>query len=378
MNGQPAAPRYGESSLADLMAGVLAALGVGDPENRPLDLPDVARICILLIDGLGSAALREHAADAPFLSSLVGAGDELTVGFPSTTATSLCSLGTGRPPGEHGITGMAMYAPELGRAMNCLRWDAPLDAAQYQPLPTGFEQACAAGVAVTRVGPAAFDGTGLTQAALRGGTYAAADYVGQRVAAAGAALREGARSLVYVYYGDLDATGHAAGCRSAAWRHQLAHVDRLAEQVADVLPDDALLLVTADHGMVDVPPDARTDVSGCADLTTGVRLVTGEPRAVYVHTEDGAQADVLAAWQGAFADVAWVVEREQAIADGWFGPAVAPHVIPRIGDVVVAARDAVAVFDSRSMAPELFGLTGMHGSLTSAEQIVPLLRCTPP
>lgn len=370
-------PRYGEAALADLLPSVLFGLTGGTAGARSIQMPDLPRVCLLLIDGLGLEQLREHAGEAPFLSSLLPAAQELTAGFPSTTATSLSSLGTGQPPGAHGLLGMAMYLPELDRPLNCLRWDAPLDPVLFQTLPTVFERAVTADVAVSRIGPAAFDGAGLTHASLRGGAYVPADYLGQRAAAVGVALRQAGRALVYVYYGDLDATGHAAGCRSPAWRYQLAHADRLAEQVAQELPHDALLLITADHGMLDVPADARTDVATVPALNAGVTLVTGEPRAVYVHAARGAEADVHAVWHDAFADQAWVVRREQAVDEGWFGPAVSPEFLPRIGDVVLAAREAVAVFDSRSMARELFALVGMHGSLTAAEQLVPLLQWSP-
>lgn len=353
---------------------MLSALGVPGEFPRPIDLPDVARVCILLIDGLGAEQLRDFSDDAPFLSSLLVPGQELRAGFPSTTATSLSSLGIGVPPGVHGLLGFEMYVPELGRAMNCLRWDPDVDPGRFQPLPTMFEHAVAAGVSVTRIGPSAFDGTGLTVSSLRGGTYVGADYLGARVAAVAAGLRASARSSVYVYYGDVDAVGHVAGCTSDAWRYQLAHADRLAEQVASVLPDDALLLITADHGMVDVPQDARTDLARCPELDAGVRLVSGEARAAYVHAVPGAEADVLATWSETFSNVSWVVSREQAIEDGWFGPSVRPELLPRIGDVIVAAREPVAVVDSRRMPVELLRMIGMHGSLTAREQLVPLLR----
>lgn len=372
----PVVPRYGESSLAELLPSVLAGMGVLGADRKRLDLPERPRVCILLIDGLGLCQLREHRDVAPFLSSLIVAGHELTAGFPSTTATSLSSLGTGTAPGQHGLLGFEMYVPELGRAMNCLRWDESVNPTAFQPLPTAFEDAAAAGVAVTRVGPGVFDGSGLTQASLRGGTYRRADYVGERVAAVACALRQGIRSLVYVYYGDVDSTGHSAGSESSAWRYQLAHADRLAEQVASTLPEDALLVITADHGMVDVPLDARIDIATTPYLQDGVRLTAGEPRALYVHAAPGAGPDVLAAWRETLGHVAWVVSRDEAVADGWYGPGVSDSMVERIGDVIVAARKPVAVVDSRVMPAELLALVGLHGSLTALEQIVPLLCFT--
>lgn len=373
-DGQLPVPRYGGGSLADLLPSVLHGLGVHTPDGPPaLALPPADRVCVLLVDGLGLELLRQHRDVAPFLGSLLDTGVGLTAGFPSTTATSLPSLGTGLPPGVHGMLGYEMFVPAIDRVMNCLTWDRDVDPVLLQPRQTAFERAAAAGVAVTRIGPRKLDGTGLTLAGLRGGRHAGAESAGERVLAARAALREGDRSLVYVYYGDLDATGHRVGCASPAWRYQLAHVDLLAAQLAAALPEDAVLLVTADHGMVDVPPDGRWDLATTPVLDAGVRLIAGEPRAVYVHTVDGAADEVLAAWRETLGDTAWVLSRDEAVAAGWFGPQVADLVLPRIGDVVVAARGPVAVFDSRRARPEVLALVGLHGSLTPAELDVPLL-----
>lgn len=367
----PAPPRYGAAALSDLLPAVLAGMGV-TAEPPAVALPPAPRVVVLLVDGLGDLLLRTHGDAAPFLASLDG-GQVLTAGFPSTTATSLTSLGTGRPPGEHGLVGYQMWLPELGRRLDALRWDPAVDAHLLQPLPTVFERAAQAGVAVGRVGPRAFHGSGLTEAGTRGGDYFGANSAGELVAAAAHAARRGTRSLVYVYYGDLDATGHRVGCESAAWRFQLAHVDRVAEQLASALPDDALLLVTADHGMLDVPPGERHDLALDPALDAGVRLLAGEPRATYVHVEPGAQADVVDTWREVLGGRAWVVTRDEAVEAGWFGHHVTPRARGRIGDVVMAAREPIAVVDSRWMAPSLLALVGMHGSLTEAELLVPLL-----
>ncbi|MGI8553070.1 MAG: alkaline phosphatase family protein, partial [Dehalococcoidia bacterium] len=97
-------PRYGEASLAEVVPSLLSALGASGFAN-PLAIEPLAGACLLLIDGLGWQVLREHARDAPFLSSLAAGAKPLTSGFPSTTAASLASVGTGLPPGEHGFVG---------------------------------------------------------------------------------------------------------------------------------------------------------------------------------------------------------------------------------------------------------------------------------
>ena len=367
---QPPLPGYGRSTLADLSQSVLASLGEPGADNV-LGLPQAARVCLLVVDGLGWELLRAQRQAAPFLAALAETGCWLTAGFPATTVTSLSSLGTGRPPGQHGLVGYQVRVPATGGLLNALRWDKSVDPIAWQPGPTIFERAAAAGIGAFRVAAGAFRHSGLSVAAMRGADYRSADTLGALVAGAAAALAEAPRALAMVYTGDLDSTGHARGCASAAWRFQLSHVDLLAQQLATALPEGTALHITADHGMVDVPPEDRIDADTVPALRDGVALLGGEPRARHVYTMPGAAADVLAAWRSTLGDRAWIASREEAIDAGWFGP-VQARVADRIGDVVAAARGPSAVVATVT-EPRESALVGMHGSLSATDQRVPLL-----
>jgi hypothetical protein len=366
----PTIPAYGRSSLADLSTSLLACLGVGGEAN-PLGLAAADRACLLVIDGMGWELLREHPAAAPFLAELARSGQPLTAGFPATTVTSLGSLGTGRPPGQHGMLGYQVAVPGTGRLLNALRWDNQVDPLTWQPDSTIFERAAAAGIAPFRVAQGSFRESGLSAAVMRGALYRPADTLGALASQAAAALREEPRALAMVYHAGLDSTGHALGCTSDAWRFQLGHVDRLAEQLAGALPPGTALYVTADHGMVDVGAGDRVDADLRPELRDGVALLGGDPRARHVYARPGAAADVLASWRESLGGAAWVASRDEAIDEGWFGP-VGPGRAERIGDVVAACTGTSAVVASRA-EPRETALIGMHGSLAAADQLVPLL-----
>jgi hypothetical protein len=366
----PSLPRYGESTLPDLACSVLASLGAGSEPN-PLWLPPADRACLLIVDGLGWELLREHPAAAPFLSELAVTGRPLAAGFPATTATSLASLGTGRPPGQHGVLGYQVAVPGQDRLLNALRWDQRVDPVSWQPGSTIFERAAKAGISSFRVAQSSLARTGLSLATMRGAVALPADTFGALVAEAAAILRRSDRALATVYHGELDGTGHVFGAGSDAWRYHLGHVDKLAEQLAGALPPGTALHVTADHGMVDVPPQDRVDFDALPALRAGVALLGGEPRARHVYARPGAAGDVLAAWREILGPRAWVASRDEAIADGWFGP-VDPALAPRIGDVVAAPAGPSAVVATK-LEPRESALVGMHGSLTPADQLVPLL-----
>jgi hypothetical protein len=268
------------------------------------------------------------------------------------------------------VLGYTTRIPGTNELLNALKWHAGVDPATYQPHPTVFERAARAGVAVTVVGERKFRKSGLTAAGLRSPSFLNADTLGERVASAAEAASLD-QSLVYVYDGDLDTTGHRVGCGSAAWQHQLTMVDRFAEELSDALPAGTTLVVTADHGMVDVDAANRIDVDDLPALRDGVALIGGEARFRHVYAEPGAAADVLAAWRKVLGARAIVLSREEAVDARWFG-AVEGRVLDRIGDVVASVGGDCAV-EMRSVFPVEATLVGLHGALTADEMFVPLL-----
>jgi hypothetical protein len=274
------------------------------------------------------------------------------------------------------MLGYQVAIPGSGRLLNGLHWPKDVDPAGWQPRPTIYELAAAAGVSAVHVAPGAFRNSGLTGATLRGADYRAAHSLGALAALTVDALGEADRVLVSSYYGQLDGCGHEFGVSTPAWVNELAHVDKLAEQIAAGLPFGSVMYVTADHGMVNVGPDDRIDADAeGSPLREGVALLGGEPRARHVYARPGAADDVLATWREVLGERAWVMSREEAIKDGLFGVVDAPvsdAVAARIGDVVAACAGTWAVICTKD-EPLESSLQGMHGSLTSAEQLVPLL-----
>ena len=362
--------------LADVVPSVLAAMGVAGFDCS-IPFPDeLAGACVLLVDGLGSELLHTYADDAPVLSAL--RGRTLQVGFPSTTAAGLAAIGTGCRSGEHGMVGLSFRLPG-GDVINALGWRPhptgrdlreKVQPEQVQPMPTTFERAAAAGIAVSVVSGAQFSGSGLTRAVLRGGRYVGVHALGDLAACVRSALADG--GFCYGYHSELDLLGHVYGPGSPAWRMQLRQVDRLVESIVEGLPRGALLAVVADHGMVSIEASEIVDVDACESLLDGVDAIGGEPRARHVYVADGAADAVLAAWRETLGQRAWVVSRDEAIAAGWFGDRVGDDARWRIGDVVVAARGTAGIM-RRTAEPLLSALIGQHGSLTDAEQRVPLL-----
>ncbi|GAB3584615.1 alkaline phosphatase family protein [Calidifontibacter terrae] len=368
----PPAPAYGSTGLAGVLPQVAGTLGVSG--FTPAE-PAVRSAVVVLIDGLGEVLLRRRSGYAPFLRSLLADGAVATAGFPSTTATSMGSFGTGLPPGSHGLVGYQVRDPGSGRLFNELSWENGPDPRSWQPQATVFERCAADGVNVTMVANDYFEGSGLTTAALRGAGFATDAALGRRVDLTLELLRRRGRNLVYLYWGNLDRVGHESGCESWKWCDELELIDAELRRLAVGLPRGTSLTITADHGMVDVPFEQRIDVADDPELDDGVEVVGGEMRSLQLYCRPGAAADVLATWTERVGERGWVVSLEAAVAAGWFGP-VRRQVLPRLGDVIVAMDGPYAYLDSRVMPQTVGRLLGQHGSLTEAEQAVPVLRFT--
>ena len=378
-------PRYGSRSIADVMTSAAAAIGAEGFQDV-LGIPASQRVVVVLVDGLGLEQLEARSSYAPFLRGAQDLG-ELDAAFPSTTASSLAALGTGLPVGVHGLTGYDSYSPQLGQAVNMLGgWDPRVDATAWQPHDTVLQRLEAQGLDAVTVSRGKFEDSALTRAALRGGRFVSAEGVFARTKAAQENLRAGQRGLMYFYWDDLDKTGHRHGWGSSEWTHELEELDSSLRRLCSRLPQGTSVVLTADHGMVDVPREGRVDLTRVPGLLDDVRTSAGEPRCLQLHLEPSGtpeqrlerQERVRQRWEASqLGERVRVPTREQLLAEGWFGPVedLRPEVIGRIGDLVITPlAEDLALHDLSRIGPQTVGMVGQHGAITPAETRVPLLR----
>ena len=364
--------------LGEVLLGAAGACGIPLPgvdtsgAAARLGLPEARQVCVVLVDGLGWHNLVGRADEAPFLAGAQPRRARST--FPSTTATNLAYLGTGREGGQTGMLGYTVRDHD-GRLLNLVSWNRDVDPLQWQPVPTIFERLADAGRVAVSIGPWRFAESGLTLAALRGSEYSPAQSLTERVDSALSHLRDPEVDLVYLYWGEVDAAGHQHGWRSQRWASELRSADAELERLAQRVPPGTVLIITADHGMVDVPLADRTDVAQHHTLADDVDLLAGEPRAIHLYTRPAQAAAVARRWQDLLGDRADVLEREEAIAAGLVGP-VAPGMRRVLGDVLVISRGTHAVLDSRTAATSGTSMIGMHGARTDEEMTVPLIVLT--
>ncbi|MDO5736814.1 MAG: alkaline phosphatase family protein [Propionibacteriaceae bacterium] len=366
MHDEFIAPRYGGDSLSSLLPSIEARLKSGSPI---VDIPRASRYVILLVDGLGVHPLQEHVDHADTLAERLDTAMTLTCSVPSTTATSLTSLGCGVPPGQHGVVGYTFLDPARDQLLNALTWEGgPEDVPGFRCHDTAFQRLTVGGQNSGVVSLGRFQDSALTRLAFDGTEHFGIEREADTGHFVDLVLRAlDTNTVVYGYQRMLDHNGHGHGVGSWQWLESLAHIDDMVAELAAALPADTCLLVTGDHGMVNVPLERKIVAEDHAALD-GCRHIGGEARFRQLYCDDPTR--IAAAWSEFLGDRAHVVTRKQALRAGWFGPHVDPRVVPRIGDVLVAMRQDWGIMTSAF--PGEFSLVGMHGSLTAEEMMVPL------
>ncbi|TFD01485.1 alkaline phosphatase family protein [Cryobacterium sinapicolor] len=369
------ARQFSTLRLADVLTSSLASVQ-GLP--NPLRLVPTNKTVVVLADGLGISSLRARAGHARFLKSLLTKSSVIDGVFPSTTAAGITTLATGVAPGQHGLVGYRVRDADRDRVVNQLTgWDDGMRPETWQRVRTVFERAADAGVPGFAIGPRRYSASGFTQAALRGARYVPAESVSDRFAAARHLLDTEPRALVYLYVPELDVAAHAHGWESDRWLAALEVLDDATARFAAGLTADEGLLLTADHGIIDVPATSHVLFDTVPELVGGVRHIGGDPRCLHLYLEpeavDEAAAALADTWRAVEGHRAWIFTRTEAVESGLFGD-VSPDVLPRIGDVIVAARKLIAYYDSREPNQSARSMVGQHGSLTDEELRVPLIR----
>lgn len=360
--------------LAQVANSIFAGLSVtGTSDEMGLGESPSGRECFLLVDGLGLDAVEKYAAEFPIFSQFSLHRDLLSH-FPTTTATNISSFGTGLFPGAHGMLGYTVRVPnsgEPGRLLNALKWDERVDPVIWQNRPTLFERASREGITVTHIAAKRYEGSGFTQAVLRGARYVGANRIEEMVANAIDALAQ-PNSFVYLYINNVDAAGHETGVGSPKWLAALATTAELLTSLTSRLPRGTRLWVSADHGMINVGEgeDQKIVLGRGNNLLDGVTMIGGEPRARHLYLREGSVDDTKAMWEETLGD--GVLLFTKIDAPTLFGESIRDESYDRMGDLIAVPRNNRILVDPERVRQES-SMVGHHGGMNEEELAIPLL-----
>lgn len=367
----------GQSSLADVLPSCLNALGVASSENV-LNLSSVRSAVVILIDGLGAQNLSHASAHARFMNGLKGKTDTIRTVFPSTTASALATLTTGTHPGQHGMLGYRIKDPATGQLINQLTGISALKTPDsWLGSEPAYLQAAEAGIQPAVVAHPRFADTALTRLIHRGAQQYSARTLDERISTVQSIVRQPGSHVVVLYISELDECAHKTGVMSSEWAMLLESVDSALKNLMSSLPDDVGVLITADHGVVDIPAHKHVLYGDDDRLIEGVSDIGGEPRCLQLYFNPDATEQlrerVFAAWTEDMAGLAWVMTKETVMEQKLLGP-VNDRNTPRMGDIWVLARKDVVFYDARDHTFKGRSMIGQHGGMSATELTIPLLR----
>ena len=354
----------------------ISALGsITGKENR-LGLPRAKSACVVLVDGLGSANLRFRAGHANFLANQMTKDGSILCGFPSTTVASLASFSTGLKAGSHGMVGYQVLDRQVGANLNLLTGiGSAAEARKWQAQETVSEKAAAQSVSCYFVGPAEYQDSGFTNATMREAIYVPAKTIEDRVVAAQKILNGKESALVYLYVPELDQRAHAFGSKSGEWVEKLEDLDLAIRQLTKALPSNVGVLLTADHGIVDVATERHIYLDEFP--LAGLVSVGGDPRVLFLYFDqsagDSPSPELVEALQQFVGKRAIAATRSQVVDAGWYGQ-VSEEALSRMPEVFLIANGETALYHRDYAKPKSLRMVGQHGAISDDELFVPLLK----
>lgn len=324
---------------------------------------------VIVVDGLGWFNLNARRGHARGIFSL--GSTKINTVIPSTTAAALSTLNTGKLPGSHGLIGYKLKHPDLGVISSLSDWEQIADVREWQLQDTLFQSLHNDGFNPTVIARSSHAASGFTKAVLSGANYVGADTIERRFEVALEILRARKSRLVYLYIDELDRAGHKYGWQSNHWVDQLERVDAAVTDFLRAAPSNYGLILTADHGMIDIPEENHVLLDDLPGFNENIVMVAGEPRFRHLYLADSNAATELCEKFESASATLWALTREQAVATGYFGP-VSEQVLDRVGEIVMIPKQEYALA-SRLDTHYPITMIGQHGGILAAEREIPVI-----
>ena len=370
----------------NLLSSIVHALGGASPHPalKTLDTDSfrgVSRIVYLVLDGVGCDQLNR------FMTAGGGGHffsrhpfERITTVFPSTTAAAVTTLSTGATPAEHGVLSWHLHLHDLGLVGAVLPGrtltGTPLAAndfnlRRYLGLPSYLSS-------VRRhkrlLSFGALGRSPYSNAGTRWNGYGAYNTLRGMERQTVRFAREAGRGVAYVYWPLYDTLCHRKGVQAPETKRHLAEIDAsLARLTSRLAGTETLLLVTADHGVVDSPPPKRIDLAAVPGLLDCLAVLpAGDGRQVSCFVRPGRVGRFHDVLDRHLAEACVCVIGEELVENGLLGPGQPhPALESRVGDYVLLAREDYAFQVTASLTKARIH-KGNHGGLSSDEVYVPL------
>ena len=378
-------PDYRSGSVINLMSSIVAGLGGPPSIYAPLAaLPstrmvDAKSIILFVIDGMGHQYLCQSGRGSVIHEHLEA---RITTTFPPTTATAIPCFFTGAAPQQHGFTGWFTWFRELGSVLAVLPFRSryggeplgqcgisPLDLTSQSPIVERIPaRSCL--VVPSRIAYSdfnrAFSGTAEIHP-----YRSLADCLATLEAIIAARV---SRQYIYAYWPEFDSLAHQYGVASREVARHFADLDAAITKFrAKLSGSDTFMIITADHGFIDVDPRRCVQLGDHRHLAETLTLpLCGEPRLAYCYVHPGRRRQFEDYVRSELASCTTLIRSEELMRQGFFGLGEPdPRLQDRIGHYALAMKEGYVIKDW-ILGEKPYQHIGVHGGVSEAEMYVPL------
>ncbi len=384
------APNYVDGSLVNLMSSIIHHYGgtskYSPLKNLPLSqLEGVENIVLILLDGMGYNFFVENSnlLDYPILDHL---HSKVTSVFPSTTAAAMTTIYTGDSPKNHGCLAWFTYLKEVAQISTI----PPLTRRNYGDYITTNSIKAKDILHIESI----FQKVPLTESyfviseKLKDTPYDTVVSKGTKGVVGFTNFQDSLdkifnilqresdeKKFILSYWDGIDTISHMSGTTAAKPHFKDIFTDLISfnEKINSLKPK-TLVLITADHGLIDVPKDKVIKMKDHPDLEKTLILpLCGEGRAAFCFVRAPYREQFESYIDTHFKEYCSLLKMQDLIDMEIFGLYEAhPRFYYRIPDYLLLMKENYIIKD-KMLKESRIRLKAVHGGLSENELYVPLI-----
>jgi len=381
-------PNYQDGSIVNIMSTMEEAYGLEHAYGTlkgldPGEIGEFRNVVFILIDGLGYQYLGTHQRDSFIHDKVL---TRITSVFPTTTSASITSLATGVAPQQHAVTGWFMHLKEVGVVSQILPFNPRIGGMMFSDIGLTPSMFIDRGLIFDRL---PVDCTCIIKDDIIASAFSSfMAGMSERVAYVGlegffkrireACAGEHPKKFIYAYWSHFDTLCHLYGVDNEATHAHFREIDDgLRSLYEDLSGSDTCIIVTADHGQLDVTDETTVQLSDHPSILNCMTLpICGEARAAFCYVRPRLANSFERYVEDELGEYCALLKGHEMIEEGFFGSGEPnPRLFDRVGDYVLMMKDNYVIRD-RLLGEREHVLKGYHGGLDSEELYVPLLYLT--
>lgn len=402
-------PAYGDNCFSNIPSTILNLFGIEN--NKPTVSRDYferytgkhyKNVVLFLIDALGFNQWKKYANHFPLFRQLDKGGylNSITSIFPSTTAAALNTISSGLTPAEHGLFEWFLYLKEIDKTIETLPFkelgsekrDSLLDEKVSPKVlfsnSTIYRLLKSHGVNSFSFVNKAYADSAYSKVSREGSNNITFTNFSDLVVKLRSQLLESnGRNYCFIYWDKLDSLSHEYGPSNDAYRVELSKISHLfltelVEKIDKKTKSETLLIITADHGQIDVNWEKTIYLNKDNLLMKALQkdkkgnliLPTGGPRGVFLHIRESEIETLQKHLEDRLKNEADVIRTEEAISLNLFGKnKIRGKFRNRLGNLLLLARKNYMIW--REYENKELKFLGHHGGLSKEEMLIPFSVC---